>query len=37
MAFVVELVSGKPARNYYRSWSEWGNDPKTPIVTPKKK
>jgi thiosulfate/3-mercaptopyruvate sulfurtransferase len=36
MAFVVELVSGKPARNYYRSWSEWGNDPKTPIVVPRK-
>jgi thiosulfate/3-mercaptopyruvate sulfurtransferase len=37
MAFVVELTSGKPARNYYRSWSEWGNDPKTPVVKPKKK
>jgi thiosulfate/3-mercaptopyruvate sulfurtransferase len=37
MAFVLELASGKPARNYYRSWSEWGNDPKTPIVKPKKK
>jgi thiosulfate/3-mercaptopyruvate sulfurtransferase len=37
MAFVVELTSGKPARNYYRSWSEWGNDTKTPIVKPKKK
>ncbi len=37
MAFVLELVSGKPARNYYRSWSEWGNDPKTPVVRPKKK
>jgi thiosulfate/3-mercaptopyruvate sulfurtransferase len=37
MAFVLELVSGKPARNYYRSWSEWGNDAKTPVVVPKKK
>jgi thiosulfate/3-mercaptopyruvate sulfurtransferase len=37
MAFVLELMSGKPARNYYRSWAEWGNDPDTPIVTPKKK
>jgi thiosulfate/3-mercaptopyruvate sulfurtransferase len=37
MAFVFELMSGKPAANYYRSWAEWGNDPDTPIVTPKKK
>lgn len=37
LAFVVELMSGKPAANYYRSWAEWGNDPDTPIVTPKKK
>ena len=37
MAFVVELMTGKPARNYYRSWAEWGNDPDTPIVTPKSK
>jgi thiosulfate/3-mercaptopyruvate sulfurtransferase len=36
MAFAVELMTGKPARNYYRSWAEWGNDDKTPIVTPKK-
>ncbi len=36
MAFTLELMGGKPARNYYRSWSEWGNDEKTPIVTPKK-
>ncbi len=37
MAFVLELMGGKPARNYYRSWAEWGNDDETPIVTPKKK
>jgi thiosulfate/3-mercaptopyruvate sulfurtransferase len=37
MAFVLELMSGKPARNYYRSWSEWGNSSDTPIITPKKK
>jgi thiosulfate/3-mercaptopyruvate sulfurtransferase len=37
MAFVFELMSGKPAANYYRSWAEWGNDPDTPVVTPKKK
>lgn len=36
LAFVVELMGGKPARNYYRSWSEWGNRTDTPIVTPKK-
>jgi thiosulfate/3-mercaptopyruvate sulfurtransferase len=37
MAFVLELMGGKPARNYYRSWAEWGNADDTPIVTPKKK
>jgi thiosulfate/3-mercaptopyruvate sulfurtransferase len=36
MAFVLELMGGKPARNYYRSWAEWGNDADTPIVKPKK-
>jgi thiosulfate/3-mercaptopyruvate sulfurtransferase len=36
MAFALELMGGKPARNYYGSWSEWGNDAKTPIVSPKK-
>jgi thiosulfate/3-mercaptopyruvate sulfurtransferase len=30
VAFAVEIVSGKPAKNYYRSWSEWGSDPSTP-------
>jgi len=33
-AFVIELLTGKPARNYYKSWAEWGNDPRTPIVKP---
>jgi thiosulfate/3-mercaptopyruvate sulfurtransferase len=37
MAFVLELTGGKPARNYYRSWAEWGNADDTPIVKPKKK
>jgi thiosulfate/3-mercaptopyruvate sulfurtransferase len=37
MAFVVELMGGREVRNYYRSWSEWGNDPDTPIVKPKPK
>jgi thiosulfate/3-mercaptopyruvate sulfurtransferase len=37
MAFVLELMGGKEVRNYYRSWSEWGNDPNTPVARPKKK
>jgi thiosulfate/3-mercaptopyruvate sulfurtransferase len=36
MAFVLELMGGKPARNYYRSWAEWGNASDTPIVKSKK-
>lgn len=35
-AFALELMGAKDVRNYYRSWNEWGNDPDTPIVTPKK-
>jgi thiosulfate/3-mercaptopyruvate sulfurtransferase len=30
VAFASELVSGKPARNYYRSWSEWSQDDALP-------
>jgi thiosulfate/3-mercaptopyruvate sulfurtransferase len=37
MAFALELMGAKDVRNYYRSWNEWGNDPDTPVVTPKKK
>jgi thiosulfate/3-mercaptopyruvate sulfurtransferase len=37
LAFVVELMGGTQVRNYYRSWSEWGNDPETPITRPKPK
>jgi thiosulfate/3-mercaptopyruvate sulfurtransferase len=37
MAFALELMGGKPARNYYRSWAEWGNAAETPIVTPRRK
>src|SRR5262249_13666886 len=37
LAFVVELMGGKEVRNYYRSWSEWGNDPDAPVVKPKKR
>ncbi len=36
LAFVLELMGDKDVRNYYRSWSEWGNDPATPIVKPRK-
>ena len=36
LAFVLELMGGKDVRNYYRSWSEWGNDPDTPVVKPAK-
>jgi len=36
LAFVVELMGGKEVRNYYRSWSEWGNAEDTPIEKPKK-
>jgi thiosulfate/3-mercaptopyruvate sulfurtransferase len=35
LAFVVELMGGKEVRNYYRSWSEWGNAEDTPIIKPK--
>jgi thiosulfate/3-mercaptopyruvate sulfurtransferase len=37
LAFVVELMGGKEVRNYYRSWSEWGNAEDTPVVKPKPK
>ena len=37
MAFTIELMGGKQVRNYYQSWSEWGNDEQTPIVVPKLK
>jgi thiosulfate/3-mercaptopyruvate sulfurtransferase len=36
MAFALELMGGKDVRNYYRSWSEWGNADDTIIVKPKK-
>ena len=37
MAFVLELVGGAKAKNYYASWAEWGNDDKTPVARPKPK
>ena len=30
-AFVIELVGGKPARNYYRSWGEWAGRSDLPV------
>jgi thiosulfate/3-mercaptopyruvate sulfurtransferase len=36
-AFVLELMGGEKVRNYYRSWSEWGNADDTPIVKPERK
>ena len=35
MAFALELMGAKDVRNYYRSWSEWGNADDTPVVKPK--
>jgi thiosulfate/3-mercaptopyruvate sulfurtransferase len=37
MTFTLELMGGRQVRNYYQSWSEWGNDPDTPIVKPQPK
>ena len=37
MAFALELMGIKSVRNYYRSWSEWGNAEDTLIEKPKQK
>ncbi len=37
MSYALELMGAKDVRNYYKSWSEWGNDEDTPIVIPKSK
>ena len=37
LVFALELMGAKDVRNYYRSWSEWGNADDTPIVKPKGK
>ena len=37
VAFALELMGGKQVSNYYRSWAEWGNDPKTPVGKPQRK
>jgi thiosulfate/3-mercaptopyruvate sulfurtransferase len=31
VAFGLELMGAKPVKNYYKSWSEWGNDPDVPV------
>jgi thiosulfate/3-mercaptopyruvate sulfurtransferase len=31
VAFGLELMGAKEVSNYYKSWSEWGNDPQTPV------
>lgn len=31
VAFTLELMGGKQVRNYYKSWSEWGNAEDTPV------
>lgn len=36
MAYGLELMGAKDVRNYYKSWTEWGNDENTPIVVPKR-
>jgi thiosulfate/3-mercaptopyruvate sulfurtransferase len=37
MVFALELMGAAEARNYYRSWAEWGNADDTPVVVPKGK
>lgn len=37
MAFGLELMGAKEPRNYYSSWSEWGNNDDLPIIVPEKK
>jgi len=37
MAFAMELMGASDVKNYYRSWSEWGNTGDTPIVKPSPK
>ena len=37
MAFALELMGVESVRNYYLSWSEWGNAEETPIEKPRAK
>lgn len=34
MAYGLELMGARDVRNYYKSWSEWGNADDTPVVKP---
>jgi thiosulfate/3-mercaptopyruvate sulfurtransferase len=36
MVFAMDLMGAADARNYYRSWAEWGNAADTPVVVQKK-
>ncbi|MGF1579429.1 MAG: sulfurtransferase [Gemmataceae bacterium] len=36
MMFALELMGAKQVKNYYRGWSEWGNEEDTPVVRPKR-
>jgi len=36
MAFTLELMAAKSVRNYYKSWSEWGNAEDTPVEKPRR-
>jgi thiosulfate/3-mercaptopyruvate sulfurtransferase len=37
MAYGLELMGATDVRNYYKSWSEWGNALDTPVVKPQPK
>jgi len=32
-ALVLEILTGRPARNYYGSWAQWSEDPDAPVVS----
>jgi thiosulfate/3-mercaptopyruvate sulfurtransferase len=32
-ALVLEMLAGRPARNYYGSWAQWSQDLDAPVVT----
>lgn len=34
MAFALELMGVRDVRNYYRGWSEWGNEEGLPVMVP---
>jgi thiosulfate/3-mercaptopyruvate sulfurtransferase len=37
MAYGLELMGAKDVKNYYKSWSEWGNSEDTPVAKPRPK